>query len=406
MLAYPFAGAGATNTDALYAIGTADALLHVLAKPTKTAGETLCYLMNADDATNIRLGIRYTDDKPFIEIGAATYVSSAAISVSPWGRVVDLWAMLDRSGSCYFYADGVACGSIDISADVGTDIDSDTIEIGGRLVATEGWSGVVMHRLDVDFVDTLYGATTVVNHGTGGDLTIGGGLKIQDARTIAERVAQPLPSRNWYTLNPATSGSTGAHDFGFHASNPVIARMLTGQFHDMPTVAGPGIEAATSGDRIRHRVDGSARRIQSKASGTQVNMYLDPDQNARGGDIWVVCNGTVHDYYIDGQRVFTDNTFGVDLNLSGNCTLTLDGRRECCRMAVWQMSSVPASLEQEIMDCCMDPERDPPSLTGKIVDFPLCDGILTGATVANQGTGGGTLTLTSATDIRVMLRGL
>jgi len=450
MLAYPFAGAGATNTDALYAIGTADALLHVLAKPTKTAGETLCYLMNADDATNIRLGIRYTDDKPFIEIGAATYVSSAAISVSPWGRVVDLWAMLDRSGSCYFYADGVACGSIDISADVGTDIDSDTIEIGGRLVATEGWSGVVMQahehvlagtfptaderaaiamqrflnpdaespvlaaraayaterRLDVDFVDTLYGATTVVNHGTGGDLTIGGGLKIQDARTIAERVAQPLPSRNWYTLNPATSGSTGAHDFGFHASNPVIARMLTGQFHDMPTVAGPGIEAATSGDRIRHRVDGSARRIQSKASRTPVNMYLDPDQKARGGDIWVVCNGTVHDYYIDGQRVFTDNTFGVDLNLSGNCTLTLDGRRECCRMAVWQMSSVPASLEQEIMDCCMDPERDPPSLTGKIVDFPLCDGILTGATVANQGTGGGTLTLTSATDIRVMLRGL
>jgi len=450
MLAYPFAGAGATNTDALYAIGTADALLHVLAKPTKTAGETLCYLMNADDATNIRLGIRYTDDKPFIEIGAATYVSSAAISVSPWGRVVDLWAMLDRSGSCYFYADGVACGSIDISADVGTDIDSDTIEIGGRLVATEGWSGVVMQahehvlagtfptaderaaiamqrflnpdaespvlaaraayaterRLDVDFVDTLYGATTVVNHGTGGDLTIGGGLAIEAVRTRAEMVSPKITERSFFSLKGNYSGSTGVHDFGFHASDPVIIRMMTGAFKGLPTVAGPGIEAATSGDRVRHRLDGSAQRLQSKAAGTQVNMYMDPTQRGRGGDLWVICNGTTHDYYWSGQHVFRDTSFGAAIDLSGDCTVTLDGRCQCCRMAVWQMSTVPGDLVQELRDCCMDVESDPPSLGTPALDFPLRDGVISGTSVPNQGSGGGTLTLSSATGIRAMIRGM
>jgi len=451
MLAYPFAGAGATNTDALYAIGTADALLHVLAKPTKTAGETLCYLMNADDATNIRLGIRYTDDKPFIEIGAATYVSSAAISVSPWGRVVDLWAMLDRSGSCYFYADGVACGSIDISADVGTDIDSDTIEIGGRLVATEGWSGVVMQahehvlagtfptaderaaiamqrflnpdaespvlaaraayaterRLDVDFVDTFYNATTVANHGTGGDLTIGGGLQFRDCRTRAERSAISIPDDSWYCLDQSHDASVTAN-LGCSAGTYIIETIYK-------EIIVPGnssqlfeIRNATGNDQCRLNINGSGDYlVQLRMNGTYKTLYLFNQGNpeyGRGGlnVLHQVFAADVVDYYVylNAQQFGQKLANPDDLDLSGNVTVDfgdpswVDG---IIAIRVWNTaggsSSLPAGWADEIRDRVINPWETSGAFAGMTLrgNWELRDGAqLSGSTtitnLANPGT--------------------
>lgn len=430
---------GATATDNEFLIGTNDFITEWIGRKEVEEDETYAYPIALDNNTNVRIGYQYSTNEIRLIIGGSSWNISGGL---PRGFGVTYHGMVfaDRSGSAYIYIDGELLGTVDISGEVATNCNSDSCEIGGRCPTSVGVFDALQlarlfvlsgafptageiesivnerylnpdvesptladrsayateKRLDVDFVGMLYGATTVANSGTGPDLTIGGGLNVEDIRTREEGVAKRIPEKTFYTVAGTYSGSTGAHDFGFGSSNPVIIRMITGPFGGPATVAGPGIEAATSGDRVRHRLDGSAQRLQSKASGTQVNMYFDHQQMSLGGDIWVVCSGTVHDYYWNGQHVFTDNTFGGALDLSGNCTVTFDGRCHCCRFAAWQMSSVPTNIVQDIRDCCLDPETDPISLTGKLIDFPIKSDLIGSgdSTVANQGSGGGTLTLT------------
>lgn len=116
----------------------------------------------------------------------------------------------------------------------------------------------------------------------------------------------------------------------------------------------------------------------------------------------------------NGQWIKTPAALAAALDLTGNSATYIKyatgDRADVCRIAAWNPATVPATLLDEIRACVCDPENDPPSLTNKLVDFPLHSGLLplgTETTVANQGTGGGTLTLSAArsTSCEVMLQG-
>jgi len=447
-----FAGAGATDTDSEYAAGTNDILVRVLAKPEQTDGETLCYLVNLDDATNFRMGIRYADDKLFVEIGGNTYVSDTAISPSPWGRVVDLWGMLDRSASAYFLCDGATCGDVDISADVATDIDSDTMEIGGRLVATEGWSGVILaagqfilsgafptsgemaaitverllnpdtesptmllrgayateRRLDVDFnVEGIFEAldyndTTVPNHGTGGDLTIGGGLQWDDVRAVAERCAISIPANDWYTFD-ATHEATVTADLG-GVNGDAICEIIYkdidrafGYTDELVEVSGGG------GDYFEIYSIWATRgiRVEAVGTGTHLLFYL-----SGAGRLPVSLNGlhVCHMYRASGanrMKILVDGiihgwgaSVAAAIDLSGNLDIKLgdssmwDG---ILALRVWNVASGMTDPDALLRERASNPWEVPATLAGGtlIANYELRAGaqMASSTTIVNQAPG-------------------
>ena len=123
-----------------------------------------------------------------------------------------------------------------------------------------------------------------------------------------------------------------------------------------------------------------------------------------------MCNGTTVTIYLNGQPG-RSITLARAVDLTGTCRHEIDGdANDNCRFAAWNPASVPASLLDEIRACVMNPEKDPPSLSNKRVDFPLNETTLplaTSTTVANQGSGGGTLTLSAQRSVstKVMFSG-
>jgi len=249
----------------------------------------------------------------------------------------------------------------------------------------------------------VYGSGTIQNELNPGtdDLTWQGGVTVEDVRVRA-RTGFRKPEKTLYGLEPGYTATTGNVDFGF-AAQPVVARLV---WNGHQTNTGSGADIA----RIRTQASTYQLGMFDSATGISVACresvtpwtvpVLVGDQ-VNGGDIWLVFSGTSYLVYLSGQPTH-DYTIGEAINLSGNCLVELDGSRGLnCRIAAWNPTSIPATLEQEIRDCCMNPEKDPPSLTNKRVDFPLSSEFLTGAAstdVPNQGLGGGTLVLSAGRD--------
>jgi len=251
------------------------------------------------------------------------------------------------------------------------------------------------------FGEGVYGATTITDVGSVGgyNLTWAGGVTVEDVRVRAKTPVRK-PVENLYTMTSGYTATTGAVDFGF-AVQPVIARINFDKISGLGS-QDIGIIDAGATDYVYLETVAGVRRLNVK--GQMLN--LDTDQARKGGDLWIVCSGTDCKVYLGAQHIGT-LTLGSALDLSGNCVLGTDGRTHCCRVAAWNPATVPANLLDEIRACVMNPEIDPASLTNKRVDFPLNETTLplaTSTTVANAGTGGGTLTLSAqrSTSCKVM----
>ena len=235
---------------------------------------------------------------------------------------------------------------------------------------------------------------------TGDDLTIQGGLTI---RQIRERCLVPkaIPRRTWYSPQAGATATTGAHDFGVTGTT-FMMRILLGDMHHIGASPTLMILDSGGGDMVKIYVWSGVQRIYTTNGGGNPSTMPAEGDMLRGGDLWIAKASSTVYYYWNGQYIHRHTQAGGPIDLSGNLTLTLDsdGGR-ISRVAVWSPDAIPATFLDEIRDCCMDPEADPPSLTAKRIDFPLHSGILTAAgstDVANQGAGGGTLVLSAGRD--------
>jgi hypothetical protein len=243
----------------------------------------------------------------------------------------------------------------------------------------------------------IYGANTVTDNGDNGDdLTYQGGDTFQVIRTRA-RTPVRIPQKSYYGLTDNYLATLISVDFGF-AVQPVIIRAVMGDCRIRRTGTQETIVFTDTGatDYMRLMTLSGATYVRMRSSGANKTCILDSEQ-PDGGDLWIICNGTDVDYYWSGVHIF-DDTLAAALDLSGTCTITMDGEGgACCRLAAWNPATVPGTLVAEIQECAMNPELDPASLTNKLVDFPIRSDLVAagGSTIANQGTGGGTLSLSA-----------
>ena len=128
------ANAALSDTDAQYTIGTADFVVECIFKfsPQDYVGaHTSGMPMWSDDGgTDWYLICRYDDDRMAIWIDGATYYGTIDSNVI--GRRVHVIVFCDRDGNAYFYLDGAANGTDDISAKSASDLDGTVMEIGGK----------------------------------------------------------------------------------------------------------------------------------------------------------------------------------------------------------------------------------------------------------------------------------
>jgi len=250
----------------------------------------------------------------------------------------------------------------------------------------------------------IYGATTIENERNPGtdDLTLQGGLKVEDIRT---RCMVPVrqTEKTFYNVEPGYTATTPATGFGFTASDPIVVRFMPGDLRGMGYGGHTLLYLVNAAWSHRFMITGNSSPDQVSlrivTAGVHDFVALKGDQ-LEGGDIWMTADGTAREFLLNGQEIGEATAAGA-VNLSGNCTAGMNpvhGPSLGCMVRAWQMSSLPATLKDEIRECVMNPEKDPPSLTGKRVDFPLRSDLL-GAGDAwfnNQGLGGGIMNLSAA----------
>lgn len=205
-------------------------------------------------APSFRLGINTTDGRPIVWITSQFFCPDSISDHKK--RRLHLFYFLHRSGSAYVYEPATGySSSIDISAEVATDITSNTLWIAGdatgpgrtaalcqlarlfvidpadfpnaderaAIVSDRHFNPDVEspilaartnydaeRRLHVPLDNVPQDGTTVPNLGTGGDPTIGGGKKWYEVRTVAEKATIIKPDEDWYSLDNAHKASVAA----------------------------------------------------------------------------------------------------------------------------------------------------------------------------------------------------
>jgi hypothetical protein len=241
-------------------------------------------------------------------------------------------------------------------------------------------------------------ATTIENDQNPGtdDLAIQGGLDIADTRA---RLQSPRRNtrRTFYSLTPGYTATTGNQDFGFFTI-PVIFRVLFDGMGIGSNYQGAELTNAAGTHYIRIENASNVLRISVRTGGAVKPHVLSADMAANGADIIVVCTST--DCYICANGPLIDElTLTATLNLSGNCQVNLNGRAKIGLVQAYN-EVLPGGFAG-ICDalCCttQNPERRILGMSVPLVDFPIRSDLIAagGTTVANQGNGGGTLTLSA-----------
>ncbi len=447
-----------SSTSAQYRVGTGHCLAAFTVKVGVTPGQSVAWFaIIAGGAKHLFFGAWNTSGckaKLRLFLDGTSYYSDEIPDFIGSMKTVEFH--LHRTGQVYFFCDGKGVGSADISAKAATDLDGTIMSVGARTnggivtdvlmrsrlfiftgtfpteaqrnaIVTEnyitpdhenqtlvdffGAGYAAARRADVPLNDIPNGSTTVTNLGTGGAFTISGGLQIQSVRTRAERVSWWVPRRTFFSLRPGYTGSAAAVDFGL-ALQPPVMRLLFGKVRHRPggtyNLATINNVAVTSLLGLLGIASDPPSHAYFVVNSVYLAIPLFGDQ-LDGGDLWLIPNGTDCRLILNGQHV-GQLTIAQAINLVGACTVSLDGRGACSRIAIWNPATVPATLEAEIRACCMNPDADPPSLMNKRVDFKLDSAHLplaTSTTVSNDGLGGGTLTLSAqrSTSCEVMLAG-
>lgn len=236
------------------------------------------------------------------------------------------------------------------------------------------------------------------------DLAIQGGLTIADIRTRLQH-PRALTQRTFYSLTPTYTATTGAVDFGFVGGTSDEFRVL---FDGMAPEDHVGAELTNAAGTHYFRIERVAGvpRIAVRAGGAVVTMDLSEDQFENGGDIAIGAISTTAHVCVNGQRI-EQLAMGASMDLSGNCVVNLDGRSRCCLIEGYNTFTSPGDFCAIVCCTVQQPERTLVNLATPLIRFPIQSNLIAagGATVANQGSGGGTLTLsairsTSCTEVR------
>jgi hypothetical protein len=414
------AAAALSGTHANHAPGTNDILAALSFKADRNDAVTYTYVYAADSAGVFRIGIRQADGFPFIEIAANRYFGTAI--PNPWGRVVDLLVCADRNGSVYFYYDnGIACGSVDISADVATDITSQQAEIGGVCVAGSGRVqhvqavrfhvvlaanfptaaqraaiGAELHqnpdaesptlagltgyaaacRIVLTFIDVDQDGTTVANAGGTGaaTFTIGGGLAWRNVRTQAERSMISTPGEDWYCFDATHNAALGATDLGCVAGSYVLEL----PYKDLATATRAAylwlINKGANEQVYDYFAGASNQHSMPLVTGggavnrtLYINGYSEYARNAINilHQLYDAVNNR-YQAFLNGCRVW-DSAVVADLDLTGAITVTFDSsinRVGLMALRLWNAASLPADYATIIRRRVVNPWTTTDGFTG------------------------------------------
>jgi hypothetical protein len=247
---------------------------------------------------------------------------------------------------------------------------------------------------DYDVGSGVSGSTTLVDNGDNGDdLTWQGGHTAGNARDRAVTPAR-IPRYTFYALDPGYTATTGATDFSL-AVQPIVWRA---HFKNLNSIDHTGVSLANAAGTVYIRqetVSGQPRLAVDDGTAEQTLSWAD-FHSQEGADLVVSCSGTTCNIYMNARLVHTF-TLAAAMDFTGNCTVTMDGRTDCGRIEVYNPASLPGTFTDDIKGIVRCVDLDIPGLTS-VVDFPLHSGLMpngTETTVANQGTGGGTLTLSA-----------
>lgn len=387
------AAAALSDTDAEYTIGTNDFIVEatVNVKWITNAAADSYLIWCSDGAVDWYFHLRQT--MIGIWIDGNSYLSTAVENMS--GRTVHVMVFCDRSGNAYYYLDGAYVDSDDISAKSGSALDGTVLNVGGTNGANQRCDACQMarlfilsgafptagemaaiaaerfvnpdaesptlalraayateRRLDVDFVDIDQDGTTVTNNGTGGALTIGGGLNWYAVRTQAERTAIVTPEEDWYIFDETHLASNGAADLGCVQGSYVLEALVRDTIYPITNQNIYQFRNAGNTDSLQWRVNAVDQyNLQTKVDGGFTTTVLDgpgySEYGRHGLHVWhqvYDADGNASWTCINGQCV-DDGTPAADLDLSGNMALQIDNT--LCRggilgIRIWNSASLPA----------------------------------------------------------------
>ena len=240
-------------------------------------------------------------------------------------------------------------------------------------------------------------STSITDDGLEGkNLTIQAGQTVASGR-VKKHIPYAKPSYTYFGLQDGYTATTGNVDFGFSAIEPVEFRALLGPIGPTNhTAVEIRNQAGTHYIKVE-RASGTAR-VSIRAGGVVQNYNLTDDEIANPKDLAIACIASNAYICISGQRI-AQLAMGATLNLSGNCQVNLNGASQCCYVEAHNTFTTFGDFCELI--CCsatMDPERIMPNLeTTPRIRLPIHSGLVAAGdnTLANQGTGGGTLTLSA-----------
>jgi len=427
MLGRPFgvSSAALSGTDTEFRLGTADFIMEYVGLiPYDTSDPTRQDLMRAtEDANDFVLSFRQSSNCFRLTLGGTSSTSSSP-SFDIAGHLFHLIVFGDRSGNAYFYLDGEPLGSVDISGEVAININSDTVLVGGQVLGSAAGHDFTMlarlfvlsdafptsgecaniaknrylnpdaespvlaaraayateRRLDVDFIDTHEDATTIVNHGTGSDLTIRGGLEFNECRVQAERTAIDSPQDNWYSLDESHDAS-GTGDIGLAVGSYIVETVYKDITH--PGIGDPlyEIQDASANERARINIQSNITiTTQFRVNGTFKTIALYDASGAEYGrhglhvvhQLFEPDTGNCYSY-VNGQKIGEVSTVD-DLDLSGAVTVDfgdnniIDG---LLAIRVWNLAGASAPLPSDYHAEILQRVINPWSIDGAFASMGL-----------------------------------
>jgi len=252
----------------------------------------------------------------------------------------------------------------------------------------------------------------------GDDLQWQGGVNNSDIRARSQ-CSLVRPRYTWYGMKPGYDADTGVRDFG-GVAGPVVARAVVratkqsgSGFLYLIQAGGEAIVidcAYIHGLTLSPFDDGGAAFVHivgARGYGLSTTDILDLVYVQHDSPI-----GSTTELFVNGNLIHSSALGTGALSLAGDFRVAMYGSHggQCCRFEVWQPAAIPADYIDRIRAGVRNVEADLDFGT-PIIDFPLNSDTMplgTETVLANQGLGGGTMTLSAArsTSCKIMIAGV
>ena len=370
-------GSGAMSvTDSEVVIGLNDFMIEFWAIRSH---EKQCYILYFSGGVQCSLvGVPGTDQLR-LNLPVSTYILSNNFVGD---RLIHGLVFAHRSGYAYAYmdnVDGYAETGKDISGDAASNLNANNVYWGGRLgggesilrtlamarlfiidpsdfpdedermaIAAQRFDAPTVEspalarrtnyaterRIDVDFVDVDQIATTVPNHGTAPDLTIGSTKAWRHVRTRVASTAMERPPVDWFHLDGTHTTSASTVALGC-SSGSFISEAVALDLHVGPTLSAWYLwrvanAAATEAIGLYYYNNEWRQELRTN-SVNYINTMWEPGQSDFGRYQRSVFH-TVYDadagkvYHLINNQILRTLTVAQALNLSGNVDISFAAR--------------------------------------------------------------------------------